>query len=179
MIIFTPNTVIKSTEINSNFAELKDGTGIDNGAITMPKISNPYMFRAYRSGAWNLGSNAEAIVVLDAITSDPNNNFDTSTGKYTVPIDGYYFFTCQMNGDTKSGSGIYTSIMRNGATVARGDGGVPVGYTGTFPTSCNAQCLLYCSAGDLIHMISYGGASHAGNTGATITYLQGFLVNAV
>jgi hypothetical protein len=34
MNTFTPNTKIKSSEINANFAGLKNGTEIDNGAIT-------------------------------------------------------------------------------------------------------------------------------------------------
>jgi len=42
MITFTPLDVIKSADLNANFSELKDGTGINNGAITSAKFSPSY-----------------------------------------------------------------------------------------------------------------------------------------
>lgn len=38
MYIFAPNIPIKSAELNANFAELRDGTGLDEGSIEASKL---------------------------------------------------------------------------------------------------------------------------------------------
>lgn len=42
MIVFTPNTVISSTDVNANFTGLQDGSDINNGAITTAKFKPSY-----------------------------------------------------------------------------------------------------------------------------------------
>lgn len=91
--IFTPNTVISSTDVNANFAD----------SIDVTKHINPYKARAYLSASHTIADNVLTKVNLNAETYDTNSNFDTGNYRYTAPVTGYY----QVNGSVyMSGTGI-------------------------------------------------------------------------
>jgi len=63
-----------------------------------------------------LSSNSSANPVpFDAVTFDPDNNFDTSANEYTVPANGTYLFSFQVRLDgISSGSKASFTLRQNG-----------------------------------------------------------------
>ena len=82
MIIFTPNTVISSTNVNANFAD----------SIDVTKHTNPYKAGARLSGDQTINDNTVTLIAFDTEDYDPNGDFDNTAGnyKYVVPVTGYY-----------------------------------------------------------------------------------------
>jgi len=164
MIIFTPNTVIKSTEVNSNFSESLDVT----------KFTNNYRFSVYRSAAWNAGNNTYAKVVFDTEIFDTNNNF--ASGTYTVPVTGYYQLNACLSIGTNTGTGTIAALYKNGALFMQGRSGVEgSGYSGGFQTSSPISVFVNLTAGDTIDVYSYGNGQ-AGAASAPYTYFNGYFV---
>jgi hypothetical protein len=119
MVIFTPNTVIRSTEINANFAD----------SIDSSKHINPYMFSAYKSANTAVNDGAYSDVVFNTERFDTNNNYDNSTGIYTVPITGYYQFNIKVRISTNNaGSG--TKFLWSSEVFL-----YDIGLAGSFDTS--------------------------------------------
>jgi hypothetical protein len=53
--------------------------------------SHPYKFAAYRNAGLNhTSSGNNQVIPMDTVVFDPNGNFNTTTGGYTVPVTGYY-----------------------------------------------------------------------------------------
>lgn len=63
-----------------------------NAKFSSNLLSNPYKFSAYRNAALNTTAGWTNIFQIDAEKFDTNNNYNTSTYKYTVPVTGYYSF---------------------------------------------------------------------------------------
>jgi len=165
MIIFTPNTVIKSTEVNSNFSEAIDSTA----------MTNNYKFSVYRNAAWTAGNNAYAKVVFDTEVFDSNNNF--ASGTYTVPATGYYQLNACVSINTVTGAGTIIALYKNGSFFMAGRSGVEgSGYTGGFQTSSTFSSLVYLTSGDTLDIYSYS-ANQAGGTGQGYTYFNGYFVS--
>lgn len=53
--------------------------------------TNPYKFSAYRTANVSYNDGSTNDVIFNAESYDTNNNFDTSTGIWTVPVTGYYW----------------------------------------------------------------------------------------
>lgn len=175
MIIFTPNTIIKSGDINLNFAGLKDGTDIDDGAINQVKISNPYKFYAYITSAFT----ATGKVNLNAELFDTNNDFDTSTYRYTAPVDGFYQFNFRVGFDVTTGIGYYAYITKNGSSASgiRGNSHISA-YTNGSPWGGSVGAgILQLTAGDYIELYITGNSASGDNAGPPYTYLSGYLVS--
>ena len=82
--------VDKYQDFNGNDIMTSDG----NGTITMPSgiISgqNYPAFFAFKDSNSSISSSTFTIAVCNVETLDTNNGYDTSTGKYTIPIAGKY-----------------------------------------------------------------------------------------
>jgi len=160
MIIFTPNTVIKSADVNLNFTE----------ALKTSNHVNPYKFHAYRNAAWTATSGLSK-VDFDAEVFDTNNNF--ASGTYTVPLTGFYQFnaTVTLAGNTTR---IFVSIYKNaGATeLARNDTNISNAVALAF--SCNVSCYVKLTAGETVD-VRQASANVAGAVAPHFTYFSGFL----
>ena len=149
-------------------------------AITAPKVSgiakdnlstdsNPYKFHAYRSAALSVTSGDT--IVFDTEQFDTNNNYDTTTGIYTVPVSGFY----QFNG------GIWTSAENTG-TYSLTKNGSSIILFGFVNSSANNQLnvlsapLVQLTAGDTIKVVSADITKTIGN-GAASCYFGGYLVS--
>jgi hypothetical protein len=107
-----------SSITNGNIADARSVTG---SGVFAPAV-NPYKFSAYRNAALNSPNAATATVVYDVELYDTNNNFSTSTGLYTAPINGFYRFTGTVQ-VTEAGGGthrILIAIYKNGSELYRG-----------------------------------------------------------
>lgn len=97
MIIFTPNTVIKSADINTNFAGLADGSEINAGAITNAKFNTA---QGEFGGTW-----------LDwtptfTATGGTAPTYTQRTGRYMqIGKTVYGTFTCQNTTGGTAGNG--------------------------------------------------------------------------
>lgn len=102
---WSPNeipTSAKMQQMSDNDEALRDGTGLGDesvtnaklaGDITVDKLINPYKFRVTRvSNQASIANITATTVQFNNETYDPNNNFNTSTYKYTVPVSGVYEF---------------------------------------------------------------------------------------
>lgn len=56
-------------------------------------IQNKYILNAYANADLSVNNATTVSVPLNTEVIDTNNNFDTSTYTYTVPITGYYFIS--------------------------------------------------------------------------------------
>ena len=187
MITFTPESVIRSAELNANFSGLADGSEILDGAITIPKISNPYKFLAYRATSNQTISNATwTTVALNGEDFDTNNNFDTSTYKYTVPITGYYLLVGQMYAqDADSGYSIII-ICKNATSGVTGGFVLAeqriVTTAGSHNKPNNCSYFGQLTAGDTITLVAYISDTTTPSllykTATTYgTFLSGYLVS--
>jgi len=78
MIIFTPNTVIKSTEVNSNFAELLTTKTVDANGWTVYDMKTHYRY-----------SYSLTVTAL-SVTNGQRNLAATVTGPASISLSGSY-----------------------------------------------------------------------------------------
>lgn len=79
---------------------LADGSGITNDAITMAKIANGafYAFSAYKTANQTTVTN-NALTVISWATKEERNStsaFDTSSGAWTAPANGWLKIACTL-----------------------------------------------------------------------------------
>ena len=133
------------------------------------QIRNPYRFRAYRAAAWTPVA-ASNTVPFDTKNYDPNNNFSTTTYKYTVPVTGLYFISgrSSVNANTRA----IASINVNAAERARG-----TDNTGTAPTGVMVSTDLELTAGDEVTFVMYAAVSGSAEVDSIRTWFTGRLVS--
>lgn len=165
MYIFTPNTLIKSSEVNANFAESVDVT----------KQINPYKFHAQRTGALTLTALAFTVFPFNSEVYDTNNDFDSSTNyRYTAPVAGYYLFSARVNSEFGYTRQII-ALTKNGTQVARGIDFSTA--TGTIYVQPTVTAILYLAVGDNVDCRYYVNAAQAWTSGDSTTYFMGHLLS--
>lgn len=123
--INTPiNTIVNEINGNIDNNNIKSGAAIDGSkladtSVPIPKLSNPYTFRAYAaSNQTGVGSATWTVVALGTESYDANNNFASNT--YTAPITGLYHFDASVN--TTASTGLYTGmgirLVKNGSDIS-------------------------------------------------------------
>jgi hypothetical protein len=100
---------------------------------------------ARRNGAVSLATGAE--VVFDTEDADPSAVFDTTTGRYTPGIAGYYKVTWNLVATIATAKAIYSSVRKNSSTAAADEKFGSLGWNGsgvssTLGTSGSAIFLL-------------------------------------
>jgi hypothetical protein len=100
----------------ANDAEL--GRLDDSGHFTLPKQSS---FHAKRSGdqsGYNAETSGQAVIVYNATVHDTNADFSTTTGKFTAPVDGVYYFqaAAYLYGNDMAQAWFVVNDAREGAT---------------------------------------------------------------
>ena len=193
----TTNTINENTPANGvtiDGVNIKDGAlntnnsvvtaNITDDAVTSAKVSgiakdnlttdsNPYKFHAYRNAAWTATSWSK--VTLDTEYFDTNSNFDTSTGRYTAPVDGFYQICWGIHSATTAGIGYYSALYKNGAQIARGSAHIAPYTNGSNWNGSRGTGLFQLTAGQYLELYHVGG-SNTGGTGY-VTFMSGFLVS--
>lgn len=166
--------------VSAHMEALQDGTALANSSITTPKIANdavtpakwdnPYMFRARRVSAQNMGNAAFAIVNFDTEDYDRNNNFDVTTnvGRYTAPVAGYYQFNARIAGSATSQ--MLIALYKNGSLYARGSHSLGNGTYGAVYSD-----VVQSAANDYWEIYSFG--SGGALEVSTPIYFSGYLVS--
>lgn len=179
---FTPFDVLPASDLNDiveNIEALQDGssaavtTNISKNLLTTD--SNPYKFSVYRNAGANTGSGAFAIIAFDTELFDTNNNFNTGTGIYTTPVNGFYHFDfaclAAMSGATQS---VVTAIFVNGNIKA-------VGSRSLSPSASSlgssGSKLIQLTAGDTVEVRVFGSVAGAIAVTEYDTYFTGYLIS--
>lgn len=125
------------------------GDDLADGSVTIPKISNPYKFNVHKSTATNLTGTASDTVVFDIEDTDTNNNYNASTGNYTIPVTGFYLFTAHCRID--SGSSVLKQIFIAGEKLSV--------YDGANQCVIGGSIMKQFTAGDTVSVTLYHGGS--------------------
>lgn len=178
-ISFTPFDILPASDLNilaANDASFHDGTGISNLEIGSghTSVKNDYKFSAYRNAPFNFTSSF-VLLTFDTKTFDTGTNYNTSTGKFTAPVTGFYLFNWQVYSNT-FGDGFNGSLYKNGVEVSRGAqvylGGSPFTTGGE-----NGIKLVSATAGDFFQVYIASDTTRTGTPGAEYNYFEGFLLS--
>lgn len=147
MIIFTPNTVIKSADVNTNFDDVE--TRLD----ALETIT-PMVFARRQSGATaTIGSST--IAVMSTADINVGSCYSTSTGIFTAPKAGKYFVVFSGFTDTSSGVGALNIRKNSSATYGRsftsGSRYEPMTVNGIFQCVANDTIDIYIGASVVLH----------------------------
>lgn len=165
MIIFTPNTVIKSADVNLNFAD----------SIDITKQQNPYKFCIYRASNWSATSNT--VIPFDTVAYDTNGDTTIASYKWTAPVNGFYQINWGFVSSSGSGIGYHAQLLKNGAYLSTTGGTIAYYTNGGGWQRCTGSGLFQLTAGDYIqaYYIGQNGDTVSGAVGST--YLNGYLVS--
>ena len=87
-------------------------------AVTLATLGNGPAFNAYLSNNQSVNQNTNTKVLFDTERFDTNNNFDTSTSRFTPTVAGYYQVNLNIfhdyTGSYAAGS-IKANIYKNGS----------------------------------------------------------------
>jgi len=138
-------TTAGAFEINSVTAGATRMLIDSSGRVTMPYQPS---FAAYR-GSYSLPTQSWTTIVYDNCTLNRGSHYSTSTGRFTAPVAGYYYFEAIGEG---GGGQFHTLIAVNGAT--------PSGYADTAQnwTSSNVSrqaLVVSLSANDYVFVQHY------------------------
>jgi len=119
-------------------------------------------------------NNVPAILVFPNVETDITGNYDNTTGKFTVPIKGLYYFQFHILVDNSASNSEVTraQIEKNGiSTFIIAYTQAPNPVTG-YPHSMSSGGVVPCDVGDEITVYATNGKPHVGSeTGWT-----GFLI---
>ena len=127
--------------------------------------TNTPNFLARMTSAQNIGG--EATVIFNSEDFDTANAYNTSTGEFTVPSVGKYYFTTACTNSASYG-GMYLNIRKAGYHVIRGT---------TFNAnagSVSANGIVECSAGQVVVVRLENGNQQNLSTASGHTFFGGF-----
>jgi hypothetical protein len=182
---FTPFNGLRATvPANHGFLVYLGGSWIDANMLVMQALPS---FHAYKTSPSTdvTGDGTDYPVVFDAVDWDTGGNYGGSTGVFTAPVAGKYFFsaTVLLLGVLSTHSSAYLRIQ-----TGAGLSGVrmeinPSGYAAAGEGSLSGSCALKLDAGDTVKVvINVGGAGkvvdvYGAALGAVMyTNFQGFLI---
>jgi len=149
MIIFTPNTVIKSADVNLNFSDT------DSRLNTLETVT-PMVF-AWRPNGSTATVAGAAILVCTTAVINVGSCYNTSTGVFTANKAGKYYvgFTGFKNNDATTGA-LY--IRQNSGATAQyrnytsgGIGYIPISINAILNMAVNDTADIYIAAGLTMH----------------------------
>ena len=143
-------------------------------------LTGKHFFHAYRSTDQSVSNNSNVIAVFDTEFADVSSAYNTSTGEFTVPEDGLYFFVASLYHASSGNSNLW-----NGKTRIRQAGSAKLvnqyNYGSNYPNEVTHQAsgIIDCTAGQVIDVqFSVETSSGSGSklTGGTPTYFLGVMI---
>jgi hypothetical protein len=152
--------------------------GLPDASITQTDLAtniagNGPAFSAYGSTTVSISAATPTKVTMNIELFDTNNNYDTSTYRFTPTVAGYYHFSAGVN-ILNAGSSVFVGVHKNG-TQSLISGYFTSTGTGTIPTSG----LLYMNGTtDYAEVWVYSGSNNSVFGRSDLTYFTGFLARA-
>jgi hypothetical protein len=147
-------------------------TAVTNNYFNIKKLSSPTTISATETVAFSANTSVSAVstsapFVFTTVSSDTHGAYSTSTGKFTAPVPGFYFFTATYYCGSATVQGVF---YKNGSTsIAQGTGTVANSQAGTI--SYGVQLI----SGDTIELRS-GAVTGTAEGGALVNHFTGFKV---
>jgi hypothetical protein len=150
---------------------------VANLAVPSGQLSNPYKFSAWRNAALSTANGSLGAVVYDTETFDTNSNFDTSNGRYTAPVAGFYAFFWGEIVAANAGDTLYTSLMKNGTEHKRSHERPNVAAGNN---TMSGAALIQLAAGDYVQVGVFASGARSFVVGnQPYVWFNGFLVSAI
>lgn len=160
MILFNPNELIKSADVNANFAGLADGSEINDSAITYSKIdySTLPIGQLTSSTTGSSGGNVIGITTETELELDTFNGTDTavitkhSNGKILVNVAGWYHivFNIHMTDGSNSNTTIRIDVSEDNGSNFYGARDWTEELNLGIGRGLGCDCYIYLEAGALI-----------------------------
>ena len=144
---------------------------IQNTAGTTTQIVAKSAFLAeYAGGRRN---HSGEYVVFDRVNHNTGNNYNSSTGIYTCPYDGLYWFGSSARGDNNAGVRSHIGIHVNNSAYPYSDSRLGDQLTSSSAgiDSAYGAYVLSLSAGNTVRIYHYGSQYDPG-----ITYFTGYFI---
>lgn len=165
----TIGTTGSDANVDLNFAP--KGTGKLKGLVN--NLHNPYKFSVYRSATLNTASGQLAIV-FDTVEYDTASAYNTSNGRFTAPVTGYYHFSAFVAVTTGGLQSNDVYLAKNGTKVKQG---AQITFSSNTTGFVVAPPPLSLSAGDYIQAYVGSTAVAGMATGPAQCYFGGYLVS--
>ena len=186
IVIYSPDTGAFDTSVGSALVTtdglFRLGTSSyynvimgQDGSVTTP---NQPRFLAVPAGNANVSYSSQKHIYT-AVAYNVGSHYDTSNGRFTAPIGGFYWFEHRMAMSGGNSSTLEAKIYKNGSEFARSY----LDYDGSTATD-RVQTIIQLSAGDYVEAWTHWASTNlnnylsqgGGNTQNAITCFMGALV---
>lgn len=142
------------------------------GTASAPRRRVYCAFSVYPGSATAIAVNSPTKVGFYTQIFDLGGDFDLSTGTFTAPVDGFYWFGAQLE-LTTSTKRAFLKAHKNGAVYRRG-----LDLTSTTQRSTQIQFQTHMTAGDTMEIYAQtsDGADVSNVTASNVGYFQGCLI---
>ena len=134
---------------------------------------NRCYFSAIKTTQQSIPATSWTLANLESTDYNVGSHFDTSTDRFTAPVDGYYAFHYTAYFLTSVTGYLYTSLRKNG-TLLYGTGLQTNSHMND--NTLSHSTILSLNANDYIEMWVYHGANGSLNPGTDRTRFSGYLI---
>lgn len=168
-------TTAKIADLNVTTGKLADGAvttaKIADANVTSEKLDATIACRAYRNAAMNLtGGGGEEKIILDAESFDLGSNWDTTNGRFTAPVTGYYHISAVLRLiDVGASNNCVIFIYVNGAAYCLANN---YGTSASDDLSVEVSTIAPVTAGQYIEMYGDVSTTKAISASSTTTFMS-------
>ena len=129
-------------KIQSESINLADNFAFTGTVTGAGGVNTPNFFAFLNADQTNFNDTSHTKVAYDAELFDTGNGFNTSTGTYTIPSAGKYFFSFQVRKSNFSSDRLLLEVRVNGSGIKDFEHGTHSAYgavTGSFIRSFSAN----------------------------------------